>query len=155
MTESGRYAILTSVILVVDQCGLSSSGRAPPCQGGGSEFEPRRPLHTGAKLYFAPVFYQDNYPSLSPVSVENGKANLYRKHSFRLLFAQEGRVAKCKILQRAPEKPLAGHELWPAFRVLQTRNRAFSQSLRIFIHCATAPLPVHRVFFAAAHLRSR
>ena len=28
-------------------CGCSSSGRAPPCQGGGSEFEPRHPLHTG------------------------------------------------------------------------------------------------------------
>ena len=26
-------------------CGHSSSGRAPPCQGGGSEFEPRNPLH--------------------------------------------------------------------------------------------------------------
>ena len=25
-------------------CGRSSSGRAPPCQGGGGEFEPRRPL---------------------------------------------------------------------------------------------------------------
>ena len=25
-------------------CGRSSSGRAPPCQGGGSEFEPRNPL---------------------------------------------------------------------------------------------------------------
>ena len=25
-------------------CGRSSSGRAPPCQGGGSEFEPRSPL---------------------------------------------------------------------------------------------------------------
>ena len=25
-------------------CGRSSSGRAPPCQGGGSEFEPRQPL---------------------------------------------------------------------------------------------------------------
>ena len=24
--------------------GFSSSGRAPPCQGGGSEFEPRNPL---------------------------------------------------------------------------------------------------------------
>ena len=27
-------------------CGCSSSGRAPPCQGGGSEFEPRHPLQT-------------------------------------------------------------------------------------------------------------
>ena len=25
-------------------CGCSSSGRAPPCQGGGSGFEPRHPL---------------------------------------------------------------------------------------------------------------
>ena len=25
-------------------CGFSSFGRAPPCQGGGSEFEPRNPL---------------------------------------------------------------------------------------------------------------
>ena len=29
--------------------GFSSSGRAPPCQGGGSEFEPRRPLQTNSK----------------------------------------------------------------------------------------------------------
>ena len=29
-------------------CGRSSSGRAPPCQGGGSEFEPRNPLQYGA-----------------------------------------------------------------------------------------------------------
>ena len=29
------------------KCGCSSSGRAPPCQGGGSEFEPRHPLQNG------------------------------------------------------------------------------------------------------------
>ena len=29
-------------------CGFSSSGRAPPCQGGGSEFEPRNPLQKGS-----------------------------------------------------------------------------------------------------------
>ena len=28
------------------RCGCSSSGRAPPCQGGGSGFEPRHPLQT-------------------------------------------------------------------------------------------------------------
>ena len=27
------------------RCGFSSFGRAPPCQGGGSEFDPRKPLH--------------------------------------------------------------------------------------------------------------
>ena len=30
--------------------GFSSSGRAPPCQGGGSEFEPRNPLHENLAL---------------------------------------------------------------------------------------------------------
>ena len=32
-------------------CGFSSSGRAPPCQGGGSEFEPRNPLHVTLGKY--------------------------------------------------------------------------------------------------------
>ena len=31
-------------------CGRSSSGRAPPCQGGGSEFEPRRPLQKTVEI---------------------------------------------------------------------------------------------------------
>ena len=30
-------------------CGFSSSGRAPPYQGGGSEFEPRNPLQSPRK----------------------------------------------------------------------------------------------------------
>ena len=30
------------------KCGCSSSGRAPPCQGGGSGFEPRHPLQKKA-----------------------------------------------------------------------------------------------------------
>ena len=30
-------------------CGFSSSGRAPPCQGGGSEFESRNPLQQKAQ----------------------------------------------------------------------------------------------------------
>ncbi len=33
-------------------CGSSSSGRAPPCQGGGSEFEPRLPLQTKLEQHF-------------------------------------------------------------------------------------------------------
>ena len=32
------------------KCGFSSSGRAPPCQGGGSEFEPRRPLQKTVEI---------------------------------------------------------------------------------------------------------
>ena len=37
-------------------CGRSSSGRAPPCQGGGSGFEPRRPLHFIAPVILAGAF---------------------------------------------------------------------------------------------------
>ena len=42
-------------------CGCSSSGRAPPCQGGGSEFEPRHPLH------FALVAQLDRVTGYEPV----------------------------------------------------------------------------------------
>ena len=41
-TENPRVA--GSIPALGTTCGHSSSGRAPPCQGGGSEFEPRRPL---------------------------------------------------------------------------------------------------------------
>ena len=41
-TENPRVAGSTPALGTI--CGLSSSGRAPPCQGGGSEFEPRSPL---------------------------------------------------------------------------------------------------------------
>ena len=37
-------------------CGFSSSGRAPPCQGGGSEFEPRHPLQTDKERTCVPYF---------------------------------------------------------------------------------------------------
>ena len=39
------------------KCGFSSSGRAPPCQGGGSEFEPRNPLHLIRRGNIHGVFY--------------------------------------------------------------------------------------------------
>ena len=41
-------------------CGCSSSGRAPPCQGGGSEFEPRHPLQREKNLclrFFSLLYY--------------------------------------------------------------------------------------------------
>ena len=63
-TENPRVA--GSIPALGTICGHSSSGRAPPCQGGGSEFEPRNPLHfvrcvnraSGARVrrfYFGPA----------------------------------------------------------------------------------------------------
>ena len=40
-------------------CGFSSSGRAPPCQGGGSEFEPRNPLHFFDRRIISPVNFNN------------------------------------------------------------------------------------------------
>ena len=44
--------IVIALVLRRDKiCGCSSSGRAPPCQGGGSEFEPRQPLQKKAPVF--------------------------------------------------------------------------------------------------------
>ena len=46
MTNETDYGRISFAIRnAAKKCGFSSSGRAPPCQGGGSEFEPRNPLH--------------------------------------------------------------------------------------------------------------
>ena len=38
-------------------CGCSSSGRAPPCQGGGSGFEPRHPLQNKRTPFWCPFCF--------------------------------------------------------------------------------------------------
>ena len=45
-------------------CGRSSSGRAPPCQGGGSEFEPRCPLQKkpGRQFLMSWLFVRGELP---------------------------------------------------------------------------------------------
>ena len=53
-TENPRVA--GSIPALGTICGLSSSGRAPPCQGGGSEFEPRKPLHKRKDVNSLDVF---------------------------------------------------------------------------------------------------
>jgi hypothetical protein len=44
------------------KCGHSSSGRAPPCQGGGSEFESRWPLQTSEIVFIATCGARAAYP---------------------------------------------------------------------------------------------
>ena len=51
--QSRGLKILVSLVRFRSEapfCGFSSSGRAPPCQGGGSEFEPRNPLQKWWRL---------------------------------------------------------------------------------------------------------
>ena len=52
-------SVLSYIYHTEELCRCSSSGRAPPCQGGGSEFEPRHLLQqmiTGA-IIIAPVIH--------------------------------------------------------------------------------------------------
>ena len=53
-TENPR--VVGSIPTGGTRCGCSSSGRAPPCQGGGSEFEPRHPLQTDKERKCVPYF---------------------------------------------------------------------------------------------------
>ena len=50
-TENPR--VTGSIPVGATICGFSSSGRAPPCQGGGSEFEPRNPLQSVGEIFSA------------------------------------------------------------------------------------------------------
>ena len=54
---------ILKIIVIIShiRCGCSSSGRAPPCQGGGSEFEPRHPLHKKEPGAFAPGSFLWNW----------------------------------------------------------------------------------------------
>ena len=60
-------------------CGRSSSGRAPPCQGGGSGFEPRHPLqypkhHMGAFSFV--IFYLQLHILYHKALQPSGKAGV-------------------------------------------------------------------------------
>ena len=60
-------------------CGRSSSGRAPPCQGGGSEFEPRRPLHLCGSLaqLGEHLPYKQRVSGSSPIRVASSEILLF------------------------------------------------------------------------------
>ena len=64
-------------------CGFSSSGRAPPCQGGGSEFEPRNPLFSWR---YSQVVRQWSATPWSPVQIRVAPPVLALKGKIRHLF---------------------------------------------------------------------
>ena len=66
-----------------ERCGCSSSGRAPPCQGGGSEFEPRHPLQTDKERACVPYFIRY-------------RGQVVRQESAKLSFTRSNRVGTSK-----------------------------------------------------------
>ncbi len=66
-TENPR--VVGSIPTGGTRCGCSSSGRAPPCQGGGSEFEPRKPLQRGSLAQLGEHLpYKQRVTGSSPVT---------------------------------------------------------------------------------------
>ena len=57
LTNFRHEAIINTILR-----GFSSSGRAPPCQGGGSEFESRNPLQFIAGVSLPAVFLRCHNP---------------------------------------------------------------------------------------------
>ena len=82
-------------------CGFSSSGRAPPCQGGGSEFEPRNPLQR---------LLHKRQPFFCSVVSERHLAKCESRRNKRFCY----RVRACDPLQKAFQK------IWRAFFLCAT-----------------------------------
>ena len=76
-TENPR--VVGSIPTGGTRCGCSSSGRAPPCQGGGSEFEPRHPLQTDKERACVPYFIRY-------------RGQVVRQESAKLSFTRSNRV---------------------------------------------------------------
>ena len=73
------------------RCGCSSSGRAPPCQGGGSEFEPRHPLQKDKERNSVPYFIRY-------------RGQVVRQESAKLSFASSNLAGTSK--KEEPERVL-------------------------------------------------
>ena len=105
-------------------CGRSSSGRAPPCQGGGSEFEPRRPLQTNSKepVYAGFLLIMVTWPS--------GKARVCKtlirqfksaRHLHKTVMKKDVTVFFCcSVENRRLRQPIFRH----GFTVLSNHFRA-------------------------------
>ena len=65
-------------------CGFSSSGRAPPCQGGGSEFEPRNPLQKIRRGNIHGVFAFYGYFSAQCLSIKRSCGFDYETTAFSI-----------------------------------------------------------------------
>ena len=111
-----------SLSLVWAQCGCSSSVERHPCQGGGSEFEPRHPLHivSSGNLLDAPAFR----PVLCGCSssgrappCQGGGSEFEPRHPLhratRPFSAHAGRMRGCSSSGRAPPCQGGGSEFEP------------------------------------------
>ena len=82
-----------SLMLIHFICGCSSSGRAPPCQGGGSEFEPRHPLQ---KILVSLVRFRPEAPwmSLNLIHLYADVAHLVERHLAKVEVASSSLVIR-------------------------------------------------------------
>ena len=109
-------------------CGRSSSGRARPCQGRGSEFEPRRPLHK-----------KQGYPlgGLVFCGIESGEARneLRLRTARRDVEAGSNSPGDCCVRERRAEPRT---ESWRC-RTVEKRTFACSSTRSLLRYGAAAP----------------
>ena len=79
-------------------CGCSSSGRAPPCQGGGSEFEPRQPLQIKGHRCHSVLFFCPQHTRFLHLHKIGGRGP---RESLRLL---RGVDASSSLVSRSKSK---------------------------------------------------
>ena len=117
-------------------CGRSSSGRARPCQGRGSEFEPRRPLQKSPPIrvviFFRVLLGAHRRVSRLPPAVAARQpghfletASLHPPQAALRRFPRRGRVTSPTRSAGPRSKSGAGGQ--------RKRGNTFSQS--VFCHC--------------------
>ena len=94
-------------------CGCSSSGRAPPCQGGGSGFESRHPLQNKRTLFWCPFCFTMGWARKGRFAVGEFKQSCE-------LLKDRGRVGKRERSRASPviRSKIKGHRFGVLF-VLQ------------------------------------
>ena len=118
--------------------GHSSSGRAPPCQGGGSEFEPRCPLQseTGHPIWMS-CFLLERENSLPPPTREARFESEVRQGSLESPETVRG-MPGSEFEPRCPLQSETGHPVWMSCFLLEredslhppTREARFESEVR-------------------------
>ena len=135
-TENPRVAGSIPALGTICEC--SSSGRAPPCQGGGSEFEPRRPLQKKIRNAQRSLFHMVPWPS--------GKAKVCKTFIRQFKSGRYLHVEKPRFLDNFVEnevlrllEPVAEQRVY-LFRV-ENAEKMICKIMRAF--CSTQPKMRH------------
>ena len=132
-------------------CGCSSSGRAPPCQGGGSEFEPRHPLQVLRQSRNRLSFFC----CVCKSGIENPRR--FRLRGFSFVLTEQTYIFKCEqhtymriatlLLDRWIYLPTLATRTHMRIATSENTDAGKSQRLATRTHMRIATSSPHRLFF--------